>query len=86
MGCIAILLTNIAGGITVIEDRYYVQRLTEQVYVVRERLSAGEGSGSDDRIVRSFIVGHDAYMYADSLNEKQRELDQHYGIWAQHAV
>lgn len=68
------------------EERYYVQRLTEQVYVVRERLAAGEESGSDDRIVRSFNVGQDAYRYADTMNERQRELDKHHGHWAQRAV
>jgi hypothetical protein len=68
------------------EDRYYVQHLTEQVFLIRERKSAEEGPGPDDRIVRSFDVRHDAYMYADSVNEKQRKLDEHYGHWVQQVI
>jgi hypothetical protein len=69
----------------VIDDRYYVQRLTEQVFLIRERVSTEEEAGADDRIVRSFDARHDAYMYAESMNEKQRKLDEQYGHWAQHA-
>ncbi len=61
------------------EERYYVQRLTEQVFLVRERSSAVGAPGPDDRIVRSFDVRHDAYAYADSMNEKQKELDEQDG-------
>ena len=68
------------------EDRYYVQRLTEQVFLIRERMSAEGGPGADDRIVRSFDVRHDAYVYAESMNERQKELDEQYGHWAQHAL
>ncbi len=68
------------------EDRYYVQRLTDQVILVRERTSPVGEPGPDDRIVRSFDVRHDAYMYAESMNEKQRKLDEQYGHWAQHAL
>jgi hypothetical protein len=68
------------------EDRYYVQHLTEQVFLIRERKSAEEGPGPDDRIVRSFDVRHDAYMYADSVNDKQRKLDADYGHWVQNAI
>ena len=58
------------------KDRYYVQRLTEQVFLIRERLSADGEPGPDNRIVRSFDVRHDAYVYADSMNEGQRKLDE----------
>ncbi len=68
------------------EDRYYVQRLTEQIFLIRERVSADGEPGPDDRIVRSFNARHDAYQYADSVNEKQKELDEHYGHWVQHAI
>lgn len=61
------------------EDRYYVQRLTEQVFLIRERKTVDGESGPDDRIVRSFVFRHDAYMYADSMNEKQKKLDEHDG-------
>lgn len=68
------------------EDRYYVQRLTEQVFLVRERTSVEGEEASDDRIVRSFDIRHDANAYAESMNEKQRKLDEQYGHWAQHAL
>ena len=74
------------GDITIMEDRYYVQRLTEQVFLIRERKSADEGPGPDDRIVRSFVFRHDAYMYADTVNNKQKKLDEHHGYWAQPAI
>ena len=69
-----------------IQDRYYVQGLTEQIFLVRERIAADGESGPDDRIVKSFDVRHDAYMYADSVNDKQRKLDEQFGHWAQHAI
>ncbi len=66
-----------------IEDRYYVQRLAEQVFLVRERMSTDGRPGPNDRLVRSFDVQHDAYTYVDSMNEKQRKLDEQYGHWVQ---
>ncbi len=68
------------------EGRYYVQRLTEQLFLIRERMSADGEPGPDDRLVRSFDVRHDAYMYADRMNEKQKQLDEQYGHWAQRAL
>jgi len=65
------------------EDRYYVQRLSEQIFLIRERMSADGKPGPDDRIVRSFDVRNDAYLYVDSVNERQRKLDEHDGHWAQ---
>ena len=64
-------------------NRYYVQRLTEQVFLIRERTSAGGESGPDDRIVRSFVFRHDAYMYVDTINEKQKNLDEDHSHQAQ---
>ena len=69
-----------------IEDRYYVQRLTEQVFLIRECMSADGKSGPDDRLVRSFDVRSDADSYASRANERQRKLDEHYGHWTQHAI
>jgi len=74
------------GAMTMIEDRYYVQSLTEQVFLVRERVSTDGEPGPNDQIVRSFDVRHDAYMYVGSLNEKQRKLDENYGHWAQRPI
>ena len=68
------------------EDRYYVQRLTEQVFLIRERISADGEPGPDDRIVRSFNILHDAYSYVGKVNERQRKLDEQYGHWEQHAI
>ncbi|GCE17330.1 hypothetical protein [Dictyobacter kobayashii] len=50
------------------KNRYYVQPLTEQVYLIRERTSTSGGPGPNDPIVRSFSVRHDAYMYAGKMN------------------
>ena len=68
------------------EDRYYVQRLTEQVFLIRERMSADGKPGPGDRLVRSFDVRSDADSYASSVNERQRKLDEHYGHWTQRAI
>jgi hypothetical protein len=54
-------------------SRYYVQPLTEQVFVIRERVSVHGGPGPNDRIVRSFSVRHDAYMYVKELNMVGKE-------------
>ena len=69
-----------------IQDRYYVQGLTEQIFLVRERIAADGESGPDDRIVKSFDVRHDAYMYADGMNDAQRKLDEEHGRRAQNAI
>ena len=71
---------------TMMEDRYYVQCLTEQVFLVRERVSANGEPGHNDPIVRSFDIRHDAYMYIGSVNDKQRKLDENYGHWTQHTI
>lgn len=57
------------------KDLYYVQRLTEQIFLIRERQSEEAGMGPDDRLVRSFAIRHDAYLYVDSLNEKHSKAD-----------
>jgi hypothetical protein len=54
---------------SMIANRYYVQHLTEQIFLVRERLSANGTPGADDHIVRSFSTLHDAHVYANSLND-----------------
>ncbi len=55
------------------ENHYYVQFLTEQIFLVRESLSANGEPGPDDPIVRSFDVRHDAYSYASSMNDGQNK-------------
>ena len=67
-------------------DRYYVQYLTEWVFLVRECASPEGEAGPDDPIIRSFDVRQDANLFVESMNEKQRELDEHYGHWTQHAL
>jgi hypothetical protein len=74
------------GEIMKMEDRYYVQPLTSQVFLVRERMSVDEEPGPDDRIVRSFNFRHDAYMYVSSVNDEQRKLDKEHGHWSQRAT
>ena len=69
-----------------IKERYYVQHLTDQIFLIRERQSIDEEPGPDDHIVRSFAFRHDAYIYADNMNDTQRKLDEHYGHWVQQAA
>lgn len=53
------------------EEHYYVQTLTERIFLVR-RCLPGEGKpGPDDPIIRSFDIRHDASSYADSMNNGQ---------------
>jgi sensor domain CHASE-containing protein len=59
------------------QQRYYLQRLTEQVFLVRERLSVNGESGPNDRIVHSFAFRDDALKCVADLNERQRERDAH---------
>jgi hypothetical protein len=61
-------LTGTREEKTLKEGRYYVQVLTEHIFLVRERQSISGKPGSDDTIVRSFDVRYDAYNYANSLN------------------
>lgn len=68
------------------EERYYVQRLTEQVFLIRERASADGEPGPNDRIARSFDMRHDAYVFVDTVNDLQRKLDESYGHWVQSAM
>lgn len=75
-----------SGGNTLKEDRYYVQRLTDQVFVIRERLSVDGEPGPNDRFVRAFDFREDAYLYVHNVNDKQRRLDEQYGHWEQRAI
>jgi len=68
------------------EDRYYVQRLTEQIFLVRERISADKEPGPDDRIFRSFDIRHAAYMYAYGMYDAQRKLDAQHARSAQNPI
>jgi hypothetical protein len=58
------------------KDRYYVQRLTEQVFLIRERISMEKEPGPDDRLVRAFDMRHDADIFVENANNKQRQLDE----------
>jgi hypothetical protein len=62
-------LADSGGGSTTREGRYYVQVLTEHIFLVRECQSTTGKPGPDDSIVRSFDVRFDAYHYANSMNE-----------------
>ena len=57
------------------EERYYVQKITEQIFVVRERVPEHEALEHGTHIIKSFDMSHDAYVYVDMLNAKQRKLD-----------
>lgn len=68
------------------EERYYVQRITEQVFLIRERMSADGEPGPNDRIARTFDMRHDAYVYVETVNERQKKLDEAHGHWVQSAI
>jgi hypothetical protein len=65
-------LSDPMKGMRYMNNRYYVQRLTEQIFLVRERLSVDGAPSADDRIIRSFQILHDASLYTNSLNETKR--------------
>jgi len=68
-------LSGPSGRNIVTEERYYVQKITEQIFVIRDRVPADVETEHNARIIKSFDMGHDAYVYVDMLNEKQRKLD-----------
>jgi hypothetical protein len=55
------------------KGRYYVQTLTDRIFLVRECQSPDGKPGADDMLVRSFEVREDASSYANSLNEEKRQ-------------
>jgi hypothetical protein len=57
-------------------NHYYVQQLTEQVFIVRKCASANGVPGPDDAIARSFTTHHDASLYVSSMNEKQSMVEK----------
>ena len=69
-----------------IKDRYYVQHLARDVFLIRQRLSQDGDPGPDDRVIRAFSILHDAEMYVRTVNATQRELDERFGHWVQDAV
>lgn len=78
--------TSSIQGVMTMEERYYVQCLTKQVFLIRERVAVDEESIAGDRIVKSFDTHHDAIVYANCVNDTQKQLDEHYGHWTQRAI
>ena len=66
-------------------DRYYVQRLSSQEFLVRQAEHRCRFTNGD-RIVRRFEDADDASYYVKVANELQRQLDQRYGLWMHRAV
>jgi hypothetical protein len=67
--------------------RYYVQRISEQLFSVRERQAYRDKTGPNDRIVHDdFTDRESAHYYANAMNDLQRQLDERYGRWTKHAV
>ncbi|GCE30211.1 hypothetical protein KDA_56950 [Dictyobacter alpinus] len=56
------------------ENRYYVQCLSPQIFLVRERAAADQDPSANDRLVKSFDVRHDAYLYVNTFNEEHKSL------------
>ncbi len=57
-------------------NRYYVQSLAQEVFLIRECLSPEVKPGPDDPIIRSCTIRHDAELHADALNKKQRKQNE----------
>lgn len=51
------------------KGRYYVQVLTDRIFLVRECQATDGKPGVNDILIRSFEVREDAYNYANSLGE-----------------
>lgn len=68
-------------------DRYYVQRVSEHLLLVRELQTPGDVPSTHDPIIRRFVVPDDARYYANRMNEVQGKLDAANGQqWVSHAV
>jgi hypothetical protein len=76
-------LHTLLGRISI--DRYYVQCLSTDHFVVRERQADQLQPGPSDLIVcDEFSTWPDAACYAKSMNRIQRKLDLIYGRWTKH--
>lgn len=64
----------------IMEDRYSVQRLTEQICLSGERESADEEPGPNDRLVRLFDINHDAYLSPAHVNTSQKKRAEPIGL------
>jgi hypothetical protein len=68
-------------------DRYYIERMSETHFVVREHKTDSVEVGPDDPIVRNEIsTREDANGYARAMNELQRKLDLEHGRWTKQAA
>ncbi|MGZ3947104.1 MAG: hypothetical protein ACXVKK_03245, partial [Flavisolibacter sp.] len=66
-------------------ERYYIQRLTDSSFLVRER-QEGREPNADDRIIRVFEKSEDAHNYVKIADQVQNQLDKICGHWTQSAV
>jgi len=55
-------------GNTTKEGRFYVQNLTDHIFLVRESQASNGKPGADDSIIRSFDSRFDAYNFANKMN------------------
>ncbi len=77
-------LHSLLSGFSI--DRYYIQRMSETHFVVREHKTDSVEVGPDDPVIRDEIsTREDANCYARAMNELQRRLDLEYGRWTKHA-
>lgn len=67
-------------------ERYYIQRVTETMYYVKERREMGQNR-TDDSVVKAFEgKGLQAYAFTKQLNELQTQFDIRYGHWTKQAA
>lgn len=60
-----------------LKDRYYVQHISNQLFLVRERMMESPDTVVNDRLIRSFETRFDAYEYADTMNKKPHPYPAH---------
>ena len=68
------------------EDRCYVQRLTAQIFVIRECASMDGKPGPNDHLVRAFDSRQDADLYLLTVNGKQKLSNEQHGPEKQPAL
>ncbi len=73
---------TVAPTMEELRDRYYVQRVREHVFFIREA-QPGQAQSNVDPIVRRFVYQASASVeaYVKELNEGQRALDALHGLW-----
>lgn len=63
------LIRKVEGSNT-LKDCYYVQQISDQLFLVRERMVGSPNTLVNERTRRLSTTRFDAYEYADTMNKK----------------